>query len=380
MGSNRARFDRGAFVTTSNTGDGAPRGLAAIILAAGRSTRMKTEWPKVMHEVCGRSMLGHVVEACRGADIGSFHIVVGYAKERIIEAFGLDTSVHFVEQREQKGTGHAVMMCADALKGFHGDCIVIAGDMPMLRSQTLLDLIGSHRATCAAASIATTVLDDATGYGRIVRDAKGEFERIVEHRDCTPEQLKITEVNPSYYCFDAAALLSVLPKLTNKNAKGEYYITDVLEILRGEGKIVRATTRVPAIDATGINSRAELADVNKLMQRRIAAEWMDSGVTILDPESIWIDCRAKIGVETVIRPFSYIEGNARIGTSCVIGPYAYVADGAVIADGSHVGPGVLSALDSALGDRRSVVGTSKKQVNVVRRPPTEAGVGSRASR
>lgn len=357
----------------------APRRLAAIILAAGKSTRMKTEWPKVMHEVCGRSMLGHVLEACRGADIDTFHIVVGFAKEKIIDAFSAEPGVHFVEQREQKGTGHAVMMCADALKGFHGDVIIIAGDMPMIRSQTLLDLIGSHRTTCSTASIATTVLDDATGYGRIIRDAKGDFERIVEHRDCTPDQLKVNEVNPSYYCFDAASLLAALPKLTNKNAKGEYYITDVLEILRGEGKPVRATTRVPAIDATGINSRAELADVNRLMQKRIATEWMDAGVTILDPESTWIDCRAKIGVETVIRPFSTIEGHARIGASCVIGPYAYVTDGAVVADASHVGPGVLSALDATGSERRTVVGAGKKQVNVVRRPPSEAGVGSRVS-
>ena len=347
------------------------RDLVAIILAAGKSTRMKTELPKVMHEVCGRPMLAHVLDACRGADIRKFYIVVGFAKEAIISAFGDEPGVQFVEQREQKGTGHAVMMCAEALKNINGDCVIIAGDMPLVRSQTLLDLVGSHRATCASASLATTVLEDPTSYGRIIRDVAGDFEKIVEHRDCSPQQLKINEVNPSYYCFDVQSLLSALPRLKNDNAKGEYYITDLLEIIKSDGKTVRATTNVPAIDATGINSRADLAEVNRLMQDRIANEWMERGVTIVDPANTWIDSRAQIGVETVIRPFSYIEGKARIGSGCVIGPYAYIADGAVIADGSQVGPGAITAMDCLLGDKRQ----NKKQVQVLRRPPSQSELG-----
>jgi bifunctional UDP-N-acetylglucosamine pyrophosphorylase / glucosamine-1-phosphate N-acetyltransferase len=348
-----------------------PRDLVAIILAAGRSTRMKTELPKVMHEVCGKPMLSHVLDACRGADIRKFYIVVGFAKDAIISAYGDEPGVHFVEQAEQKGTGHAVMMCAGALKGIQGDCVIIAGDMPLVRAQTLLDLVGSHRATCATASLTTTVLDDPTSYGRIVRDLAGDFEKIVEHRDCTPEQLRITEVNPSYYCFDIESLLSALPRLKNENAKREYYITDLLSIIKADGKTVRANTSVPAIDATGINSRADLAEVNRLMQDRIATEWMERGVTIVDPANTWIDSRAQIGVETIIRPFSYVEGSARIGSDCTIGPFAYIADGAVIADGSQVGPGAISALDCLIGDKR----IAKKQVQVLRRPPSQSELG-----
>ena len=355
-----------------------PRDLAAIILAAGRSTRMKSDMPKVMHEVCGRPMLAYVLDACRGADIKTFYFIVGFGKEAVVSAFSDEPGVHFVEQREQKGTGHAVMQCIDALKKLQGDCVIIAGDMPMIRSQTLLDLVGSHRAACAAASLATTVLDDPTSYGRIVRNAKGDFEKIVEHHDATAEQLKIREVNPSYYCFDAESLLSALPRLKANNAKGEYYITDLLEILRQDGKTVRAVTSVPAIDAKGINSRADLADVSKLMQKRIAADWMDRGVSIVDPDNTWIDSRARIGAESIIRPFSYVEGHARIGAGCIIGPYAYVSDGAVVGDGATVGPGVLSALDSTTTDRR-VSPTTKKLVQVIRRPPTQDGVGSRVS-
>ena len=354
------------------------RGLAAIILAAGRSTRMKTDWPKVMHEVCGRSMLGHVLSACRQAGIGEFYIVVGFGKQRIIDAFGGQEAVHFIEQREQKGTGHAVSMCASALKDFSGDVVVLAGDMPMVRSRTLQTLIQSHRAAGAAASLATTVLDDPSSYGRIVRDAAGGFERIVEHRDCTDEQLKIREVNPSYYCFDARSLFDALPRIKPDNAKGEYYVTDVLEVIRQAGKAVRAATSVPAVNAMGINSRADLAEVSRLMQRRIATEWMEAGVTIDDPETTWIDSRAAVGPDSRIKPFSYIEGHARIGAGCVVGPYAYVADGAVIEDGMTIGPGVLSALAATTAAGRAAGAVHKRSAPVVRQPPSPQGCGPRS--
>jgi bifunctional UDP-N-acetylglucosamine pyrophosphorylase/glucosamine-1-phosphate N-acetyltransferase len=347
------------------------RKARAVILAAGKSTRMKSELPKVMHEVCGRPMLAYVLDACRDAGVDELLVVVGFGKDAVIQAFSSQPGVSFVEQTEQKGTGHAVAMCADAFKGFEGDCVVIAGDMPMIRSQTLVDLLGGHRASGSVASIATTVLEDPTSYGRIVRNAAGEFEKIVEHRDCTPEQLKINEVNPSYYCFDSKTLFASLPKVKTENAKGEYYLTDVLAVLRSEGKSVRACTSVPAIDATGINSRADLAEVSRLMQRRIATQWMDQGVTIVDPETTWIDSRATIGAETIIKPFSYIEGRSIIGVGCLIGPYAYVADGAVVADGAGVGPGLLAAFEQTGGGKQNQPSTRGKQVQVVRRPPAQ---------
>ncbi len=354
------------------------RRLAAILLAAGRSTRMKTELPKVMHEVCGLPMLSHVLGACRAAGISDFHVVVGFGKQAIIDAFSTEPGIHFVEQREQKGTAHAVSMAADAFKSFSGDVVVLAADMPLLRAETISTLVNSHRAAAAAASMATTFLDNPAGYGRIVRNAAGDFERIVEHRDCTPEQLAINEVNPSYYCFDAASLFRALPRVKPNNAKGEYYITDVLEILRADGRLVRAATTVPAADATGINSRVDLADVNRLMQQRIQNALMESGVTIVDPGTTWIDARASVGPETIIRPFSTIEGHARVGARCVVGPYAYVADGAVIEDDAHVGPGILTALDTAASPRTPRPSSHRKTAPVVRHPPAQSGCSTGA--
>ncbi|HPF40710.1 MAG TPA: NTP transferase domain-containing protein [Phycisphaerae bacterium] len=349
------------------------RELAAIILAAGKSTRMKTEKPKVLHSICGRPMLGHVLGACRAAGIEKFFVIVGFAKEQIIRAYEGESGIHFVEQAEQKGTGHAVQMCADAFRGFVGDAIVIAGDMPMIRPETLRTLIQSHRAAAASASLATTILENPASYGRIVRDARGQFERIVEHRDCSPDQLDICEVNPSYYCFDAESLFDSLTKITPNNAKGEYYITDTLEILRNEGKRVQASTNVPAEDAVGINSREDLADVGKVMQRRIHQYWMSEGVTIEDPDTTRIDVDARIGCETVIRPFSYIEGAAHIGEGCVVGPYAYVRAGAVIESGAVVGPTVLGALDGVATAKRPVSPIERRQTaSVVRQPPEGA--------
>jgi bifunctional UDP-N-acetylglucosamine pyrophosphorylase / glucosamine-1-phosphate N-acetyltransferase len=349
------------------------RPIAAIILAAGKSTRMKTELPKVMHEICGKPMLAYVLDACREAGIDRLHLVVGFAKEAVIGAFASEAGVHFVEQREQKGTGHAVTMCIEAMKGFAGDVIVIAGDMPTIRAETLRTLLAAHRQNRAAASIATTILEDPTGYGRIIRGRDGRFERIVEHRDCNAEQLQIHEVNPSYYCFDAESLFQALPKIEPNNAKGEYYITDTLAIICNGGKLVQATTSVPAEDAVGINSRGELADVAKVMQRRIQADWMERGVTIVDPDNTWIDSRAQIGPESVIKPFSFIEGNAKIGAGCTVGPFAYLTDGTVMEDGAKVGPGVLSALDCA-GPAKGQPGAGcRRESQVVRRPPAQTG-------
>lgn len=351
------------------------RRTAAIILAAGKSTRMKTELPKVMHDICGRPMVSYVMDACREAGIATLHLVVGFAREMVVQAFRDEPDVRFVEQREQKGTGHAVMMCIEALKGFTGDVVVIAGDMPTIRSETLQRLLALHRAAGAAASIATTVLEDPTGYGRIIRGPDGRFERIVEHRDCTPDQLSIREVNPSYYCFDAQALFGALPKLRADNAKGEYYITDTLAIIRDGGGMVQAAVSVPAADAVGINSRGELAEVAKVMQRRIQAGWMERGVTIVDPDNTWIDSRAMIGAETIIRPFTCIEGNARIGVGCVIGPFAYVEEGAAIEDGARLGPGVLRALDATTWGRAGKDQESRRNAQCARRPPAQTGCG-----
>jgi bifunctional UDP-N-acetylglucosamine pyrophosphorylase / glucosamine-1-phosphate N-acetyltransferase len=308
------------------------RPTAAIILAAGKSTRMVTALPKVLHEICGRPMLSYVIDACRAAGIDRIVCVVGYQKDAVIHAFEGEQGISWVEQKEQKGTGHAAMVCRDALADFEGNLLVIAGDMPLLRTETLQLLVQRHEKERSAVTLATAILDNPTSYGRIIRDEYGNLEGIVEEGDCTPEQRKITEINPSYYCFDKSLLFKALDQVRPDNVKGEYYITDALHILIQAGHRAVAVTAVPAEDAMGINSRQNLAEVGRILQDRIQRNLMNKGVTIVDPVNTWIDVRAEIGQDTVIYPFTYINGRVKIGCRCVIGPFAYLREGTVVKD------------------------------------------------
>lgn len=310
---------------------------AAIILAAGKSTRMVTDMPKVLHEVCGRPMLAYVLDACRAAGIEKLYVVVGYRKDDIIAAFGDQPDITFVEQAEQKGTGHAAMVCQEAVGEFEGDVVVIAGDMPLLRSDTLELLIKTHKSHNSAVTLATAVLEEPAGYGRIIRDQYGNLEGIVEEADCSPSQKEIKEVNPSYYCFDRRLLFEALADVRPDNVKGEYYITDALHILVSRGHRAMAITAVAAEDAMGINSRQDLAEVGRVMQNRIQRALMQGGVTIVDPPNTWIDVRAEIGQDAIIYPFTYIHGRVRIGRNCSVGPFAYLRDGTVLAEDVVVG-------------------------------------------
>ncbi len=310
---------------------------AAIILAAGRSTRMVTDMPKVLHEVCGRPMLAYVVDACRAAGVSRILCVVGYRKEELIKAFADEPDLIWVEQKDQKGTGHAAMVCREALQDFSGNVMVIAGDMPLVRSETLQLLLDTHGAQNSAVTLATALLDDPSGYGRIIRDRYGNLEGIVEHSDCTPEQLQIREVNPSYYCFDKKLLFDALDQIKPDNVKGEYYITDALKILIRGGHRALAITAVAPEDAMGVNSRLELAEVGRVMQNRIQRNLMKQGVTIVDPPNTWIDVRAQIGQDTVVYPFTYIHGHVRIGRRCSVGPFAYLREGTTLDDDVVVG-------------------------------------------
>jgi len=295
---------------------------------------MQSDLPKVLHEICGRPMLEHVLQACRLAGVDRILVVVGHGREQVIERLANAEDVTFVEQTEQKGTGHAVLCAREALADFTGSVLVIAGDMPLVRRESLVQLLHARVQSQDAATLATTVLEDPTGYGRIIRDAEGELEAIVEERDCTPEQKQIREVNPSYYCFDRGALFEALARLEPNSAKGEYYITDVVARLRASGKPVSAIEALPAEEATGINARIDLAMVGRIMQDRIQYTLLDEGVTIVDPDNTWIEAGASIGPDTVIYPFSFIGAEARIGASCRIGPFAHVPRGAQLADGA----------------------------------------------
>src|SRR4051812_40642211 len=241
----------------------------AIILAAGKSTRMKSKLPKALHPVCGRPMLSYVVRACYDAGVTRILMVVGHGKDQIIGEFGKDKRIAWVEQTEQLGTGHAAMVCRDELqKHPSGDVFILAGDGPLIRGEVLNTLHNVHKEEHAAASMATAILDDPTGYGRVVRDADGNFMEIVEQLDCTPEQREIREVFPSYYCSRNEDLLFALSKLTNQNKKGEYYLTDIFGILRKSGKKVVAVQAVSADDVIGVNTPPQLAGGGEGMQER----------------------------------------------------------------------------------------------------------------
>lgn len=304
----------------------------AIILAAGKSTRMITQLPKVLHEVCGRPMLAYVLDACRKSAITKIYVIVGYGKEQIIERFAGQDDLVFVEQKEQKGTGHAVMCCSEYLKDFDGDTLILCGDGPLIRPQTLQTLINKHDTETSMATLATAILEDPTGYGRIDRDSYGNLQGIVEHSDCNEKQLQIKEVNPSYYCFNNKVLQDFLTKIKPNNVKNEYYLTDAVRLILTGGYKVTAVTAVEPEEALGVNSRQQLSDAGKIMQRRIQETLMSAGVTIVDPPNTWIDARAEIGRDTVIEPFTYIHGEVKIGENCRVGPFAYLRQGTVLMD------------------------------------------------
>jgi bifunctional UDP-N-acetylglucosamine pyrophosphorylase/glucosamine-1-phosphate N-acetyltransferase len=309
----------------------------AIILAAGISRRMNTQLPKVLHEVSGRPMLDYVLNACRQAGVGRLYVVVGFGADQVQERFADADDIVWVHQDQQRGTAHAVLCCKEHLKGFAGDTMILCGDGPLIRSGTLMTLIEKHRAERAAATLATALLEDPTGYGRIVRDAYGNMQGIVEHADCTPEQRAIREVNPSYYLFQNPLLFEALAEVGPNNAKGDLYLTDAISMILGSGHKVVAVTAVQPEEAMSVNSRAQLSVVGKIMQQRIQKELMDSGVTIVDPDNTWIDADVRIGQDTVVEPFTYIAGRVRIGRRCRIGPFAYVTQGTVLEDGEVLG-------------------------------------------
>ena len=304
----------------------------AIILAAGMSTRMNTMLPKVLHEVCGRPMLAYVLDACRHAGVDRIVVVVGYGKEQIIERYREEEGITFVEQVEQRGTGHAVMCCVDQLASFQGQVLILYGDAPLIRSETLKTVLEKHEQERAAATLATSVLKNPHGYGRIIRDAYGNMQGIVEENDCTEQQRAVREVNPGYYCFESRPLLTALDQITPNNVKNEYYLTDALHLIIAQGRKVVAITAVPPEDCMGVNNRKQLSHVSKIMQERIQSRLMDNGVTIVDPPNTWIDVRAEIGQDTVIEPFTYIHGQVKVGRNCRIGPFAYLRDQTLLED------------------------------------------------
>jgi bifunctional UDP-N-acetylglucosamine pyrophosphorylase/glucosamine-1-phosphate N-acetyltransferase len=306
-------------------------------LAAGVSSRMNTKLAKVLHEVCGRPMLSYVLDACREVEVKKIYVVVGYGAEQVKERFRDAEDIVWVHQKEQKGTAHAVLCCKEHLETFNGETLVLCGDGPLIRAQTLKILIEKHQAEQSATTLATVVLDSPAGYGRIKRDAYGNIQGIIEDGDCTSEELALKEVNPSYYLFNNKVLFKALDKIKPDNIKKEYYLTDALSVIIASGHKVIAVTAVLPEEAMGVNNRMQLSDASKIMQRRIQLKLMDNGVTIVDPNNTWIDSRAEIGQDTQIEPFTYIHGKVKIGQSCRIGPFAYLRNGTVLEDNVVLG-------------------------------------------
>jgi bifunctional UDP-N-acetylglucosamine pyrophosphorylase/glucosamine-1-phosphate N-acetyltransferase len=310
--------------------------LSAIILAAGKSTRMKSSRPKPLHEICGKPMLHYIADACFGAGCDRLIIVVGYGKDEVIGSFGSDKRIAFVEQTEQLGTGHAAKVCEAELKKHGGDTFILAGDVPLTRAEVLRTLHDTHHSEHAAASMATAVLDDPTGYGRVIRDTNGDFVDIIEQLDCTPEQAAIREVFPSYYCVKVDELLFALSKLKNDNKKREYYLTDIFGILRRAGKKVVAVQAVSPDDVIAPNTRQQLAEADAVMQERIQRSHRDNGVTIVSSAGTYVEAGVTIGPESVVEPFSFIGRNASIGSDCTIGPFAIVPRESLVPEGTTI--------------------------------------------
>jgi len=314
-----------------------PTQSMAIILAAGKSTRMKSETPKVLHPICGRPMIEYVLDAVRAAGVTRIVVVVGHKADEVKDALSQHSDLEFVLQAEQRGTGHAVLVCDEQLATHSGSVLVLAGDTPLLKPESLRDLLNQLDAQSAASVIGSAITADNFGLGRIVRDPDGNFRKIVEQRDATDEEQTITEINTGCYAFVSSELRSSLHEIKPDNSQAEYYLTDCPSILQSRGLNVAASPSLGIDEAKGVNTRVQLADVEQVLRNHKMIELMTSGVTIIDPQNTYIDLRTTIGVDTTIRPFTSIIGPSSIGSGCEIGPHACV-DSASIADGSSVAP------------------------------------------
>ncbi|WP_102143998.1 bifunctional UDP-N-acetylglucosamine diphosphorylase/glucosamine-1-phosphate N-acetyltransferase GlmU [Mycobacterium hubeiense] len=363
---------------------------AVLVLAAGAGTRMRSDTPKVLHTLGGRSMLAHAIHAVAKVAPQHLVVVVGKDRERVTPAIeqlaeDLGRSIDIAVQDEQLGTGHAVGCGLAALPDdFAGTVVVTAGDVPLLDADTLADLIATH-GTDAAATVLTTTLADPTGYGRVLRTQDDEVIGIVEQADASPSQQAITEVNAAVYAFDIAALRSALSRLRSDNAQQELYLTDVIAIVRSDGRLVRARHVDDSALVAGVNDRVQLAELAAELNRRIVAAHQRAGVTIIDPATTWIDVDVTIGRDTVIQPGTQLLGRTSIGGHCIIGPDTTLADvtvgeaasvvrthggQSVIGDGASVGPftylrpGSVLGADGKLGAfvevKNSTIGTGTK--------------------
>lgn len=315
----------------------AAQALKVLILAAGKSTRMKSDTPKVLHRVAGVPLLRWVLEQAYALKPEQIVVIVGHESDRVRKAFADFPKIAFVTQEPQQGTGHAIMQARGHLTGFAGDVCVLCGDVPLVRNETLAALQHAHHHAQASATVLTTELDAPGSYGRIVRDADGKVSAIVEARDLKRGQERIREINSGTYFFDAAALLGCLDGLTKNNAQGEYYLTDVVHLLAAQGRAVAAHLCEDSREVMGINTRKDLANCDKIARARVTDALMANGVTILDPDNTYIEAGVQIGRDTTVYPFSAIHAGVEIGQHCEIGPFAHLRGGTKLGDHCKVG-------------------------------------------
>ncbi len=320
----------------------------AIVLAAGEGKRMKSDIPKILHKAAGKALCEWVVDAAAQATGEAPVLVIGKTTETVKEYFG--GRVHYACQSEPLGTGHAVMAAGDYLKG-DGYAIIVAGDMPLIRPETLKRLTETAAARALGACLLTATVGDATGYGRILRGENGGVTRVVEHRDATEEQKAIREINLSIYCFERALLREALGSLKPNNVQGEYYLTDCIEYLSGQGHVVEAVECVDDDEWMGVNDRSQLAEAAKKLRRRINHELMLSGVTMIDPDTAYIDATVTVEPDVTVYPGVTLEGQTHIKTGAVLYPGSRIADSAIGA-GTTVQNSVV--LSSTVGDRSTI--------------------------
>ena len=362
--------------------------LSVVVLAAGLGTRMKSKRAKVLHRAGGLTLVEHVVHAARGVTSADrITVVVGHEAEQV-KATLAPLGVQFAEQTEQKGTGHALMMCRDALGSRSGLLAVLYGDCPLLSRATLQALVECQASSTAAATLITTRLEDPSGYGRVVTGSEGDVRAIVEHKAANPQQLSIQLINSGIYCFRADLLWKYIGDITTDNPAREYYLTDIVEIFNRAGHKVMAMEVADPRELLGINTRVELAEVDRIFRDRKTRELMLAGVTIEKPETVTIDAGVSIGADSIIEPFAQILGHTEIAEDCRIGacsivqnskvaagvevaPFTSIADSEV-ASGAHIGP-----FARLRGGNR--IGAGARIGNFVELKNTRFGAGAKAN-
>ncbi|NMA94438.1 MAG: bifunctional UDP-N-acetylglucosamine diphosphorylase/glucosamine-1-phosphate N-acetyltransferase GlmU [Clostridiales bacterium] len=326
--------------------------IYVIIMAAGEGKRMKGELPKVLHGVCGRPIIDYILCGANAVSKNKPILIVGHGEKELREYVG--SRAVYARQENPLGTGHAVMMAKPHIEGKSGYAVVLAGDTPLIRAESLEAMIEYTIENGYSVVGLSTKVEDPTGYGRIVRDENGDFKRIVEHRDATDEERAIDEINASMYCFKIDSLLSSLGNLKDDNVQGEYYLTDTLSIIKENGEKVGIYCLEDHTEILGVNTREQLGDAMDIMRRRINKRHMENGVTLVDPENTYIDSDVTIGVDTIIYPGNVIEGDTIIGSECVlyqnnrivssrlgdrveVGPFAYIRPNSDIDNDAKIG-------------------------------------------